>query len=536
MREKLILHPLLFAVYPIIALMASNIEEFPIYESFRFITISIIVAFFLVEVINLFTKSKERAALIASASIILFFTYSHFRTISQPWIILGYSFGRHRFLIPIWGLLLVLSIWVVTKTRMNLSEGTKITNLISLTSLLITLYTILNYQIQQFMAEDIQQISINTEIVRESQFSRENRPDIYYIILDGYGRADVLNELYSFDNNDLISYLETRGFYVAEESYTNYSRTIHSMASSLNLSFVEALAENNGVELSNKFLGVAIKHSTVRQLIEQNGYQFVTFDSGFEPSQITDSDSYLKPSSLEKPSTNFTLMGFKIRLNSFESFLFYTSTLGLFKDSFLLPPFEASEFEEHRERIVFTFEHLADFTQNEGSHFIFAHIVSPHPPFVFDEDGQHLIKMRVFTLSDSSGWVNNYGSREEYISGYRSQLIYINTLLKSAIEKILASSTTQPIIIIQGDHGPGAYHDWASPETTNMKERMSILNAYYFPDGDDGWLYPTITPINSFRVLFNLEFGANFELLEDRSYFLGYAKKHFILEVTNRLD
>ena len=68
------------------------------------------------------------------------------------------------------------------------------------------------------------------------------------------------------------------------------------------------------------------------------------------------------------------------------------------------------------------------------------------------------------------------------------------------------------IIIIQGDHGP-----WLQSKA----KRMQILNAYYLP-GHNDQLYPTITPVNSFRLVFNHYFGATYPLLPDQSYFSTY--------------
>ena len=50
-------------------------------------------------------------------------------------------------------------------------------------------------------------------------------PDIYYIILDGYVRDDVLKDLFAYDNSGLIEYLRGRGFFVAEQSRSNYRKS-----------------------------------------------------------------------------------------------------------------------------------------------------------------------------------------------------------------------------------------------------------------------------------------------------------------------
>ena len=111
------------------------------------------------------------------------------------------------------------------------------------------------------------------------------------------------------------------------------------------------------------------------------------------------------------------------------------------------------------------------------------------------------------------------GQPEEYIEGYRGQLIYLNTVLIETLSAILQQSDSPPMIILQADHGPGAYLDQNSNENSNLKERISILNGYYFPDQDSTGLYPTISPVNSFRIVFNQIFQTNFELLNDKSYF-----------------
>ena len=82
------------------------------------------------------------------------------------------------------------------------------------------------------------------------------------------------------------------------------------------------------------------------------------------------------------------------------------------------------------------------------------------------------------------------------------------------IDKIIANSSQPPIIILQADHGPASMLDQESLDNTNIKERMAILNALYLPgDGDKG-LYPSITPVNTFRIIFNHYFGTNYSLLK----------------------
>ncbi len=77
------------------------------------------------------------------------------------------------------------------------------------------------------------------------------KPDIYYIILDGYGRGDVLKSVYGFDNEKFYNELENRGFFIARKSNANYAQTtLFSLASSLNMEYLEI--PNNDSKVDRK--------------------------------------------------------------------------------------------------------------------------------------------------------------------------------------------------------------------------------------------------------------------------------------------
>jgi len=92
------------------------------------------------------------------------------------------------------------------------------------------------------------------------------------------------------------------------------------------------------------------------------------------------------------------------------------------------------------------------------------------------------------------------------------------------------------IIILQGDHGPGAFYNMLELDNSCVYERFSILNAYYFPNGDYQLLYPSVTPVNSFRVVLNRYFGAQLDLLEDRSYYASWSSPYLFTDVTDQID
>jgi hypothetical protein len=151
--------------------------------------------------------------------------------------------------------------------------------------------------------------------------------------------------------------------------------------------------------------------------------------------------------------------------------------------------------------------------------FAYLHLISPHPPFVFDPTGNP-------TYPPDFWNEQRMYPADLYKKGYVNQTQFLNKKILQAVDTILAESEVPPVIIIQGDHGP-----WLQPS----HKRMWILAALYLPGHNDK-LYPTISPVNFFRVVFNSYFGGKYEILEDVSYFSPVPKLYDFSEVPNSCE
>jgi len=138
----------------------------------------------------------------------------------------------------------------------------------------------------------------------------------------------------------------------------------------------------------------------------------------------------------------------------------------------------------------------------------------PHPPFIFSPNGS-LIKDDLY-YREAMGLPS---TEELFQKGYANQVAFLDNRLPELLQTIISRSKTPPIIILQGDHG------------IRSENRMQILNAYYLPDSGAAHLYPTISPVNSFRYIFNYYFGTNFPLLEDKSYYSEYPNRFDLTQV-----
>ncbi len=344
------------------------------------------------------------------------------------------------------------------------------------------------------------------------------RPDVYYVVLDGYGRADVLQELYGFENREFIKYLNERGFIVPENSHSNYPKTALSVASTLNMGYIQSITP--GLQDSNYWwlMSPLINHSEVRAILEKAGYKTVAIASDWSITDNPTVDYYFKP--------------FPIHLNDFEGFLLGSTPLGalssVLRNVAYMPSMDA-----HRRLVAYNFETLSKIPDIQGPKFVFAHIVSPHPPFVFDGDGNPLDPEYPFGFGDANDFP---GTPEEYRNGYIGQVEYVNRQLEQVIDTLIEKSVVSPIIILQADHGPGLLVDFRSAKNTCIKERYSVFAAYYMPGATPDSIPDDITPINIFRIIFNQYFGSDLPLLENSYYY--YEETVYIyrpVDVSNRI-
>ena len=193
----------------------------------------------------------------------------------------------------------------------------------------------------------------------------------------------------------------------------------------------------------------------------------------------------------------------------------------------------AGEYDLHRAFIRTAFTSLDSVAKLPYPKFVFAHILAPHPPFVFGSNGEAINPRYPYNEADGSQLLRTHQiTRQEYKSRYIGQLQYINGRVLEAVDAIIRQSDRPPIIIVQGDHGSRLNVDWDSQARTDLREPFSILNAYLVPAQVRRHLYDTITPVNSFRVLLTNLFGADYPVLPDRSFFAAAGQPLHFSEVT----
>jgi hypothetical protein len=481
---RLPLHPLLIGVYPTMALYAHNILEVEPGDAMRAFALVTLGSLLMVVGSRLVLPGWPQAALLATLSAILIFSYGHVYSLLEGFTLLGVMMGRHRYLAVLWLTLLAAGWWGARVAR-DTQVLTKSLNLIGLALWAVPIYQLAAHQVRLFQPLEIIKTTFSTSAV-----DSESLPDIYYIIPDAYTRDDTLLDLYRYDNTPFLDELSARGFYVAQCSRSNYARTYLSLSSSLNMDYIQAFYTRR----DSAGLTRLIRQNEVRDVLEANGYQTVAIETGFFRTEWEDADLYY-----QRPEQGRYSGGVLRGSNEFEAMLFNTTAGVLLLEANtalngnLGAVVNVSPKFDRYAGIQFVLDTLEQTTQVPGPKFVFAHVRAPHEPYIFSADGDFL------------------QDQEDFIPGYRDQVRYINQRLLDIIDRILEASRIPPIIVIQGDHG--------GDETKQDARRLHILNAYLLPPSAAERLYPSITPVNTFRLIFDSILGTEYGLLDDISYY-----------------
>lgn len=517
------LHPFLFALFPLLYFYSFNKAELQLNIILTPMVVVILTTSLLLLVLGFLFKDRDKAGLLVVLFILLFFSYGHVANIIGDfnYAVGGFNIGTDKTLFLILVVILLLGAYFLVKTRRNLQTITNLLNIIAVLLVTISLVSIASYEFKtkrpavspKGETERVKDTSDNIVLEKTDEL-----PDIYYIIIDRYASNSTLKEFFGYDNTEFTDYLTSKGFYVATESVANYPKTHLSLASSLNLKHLTYLTSEVGKNVSDqKPIFELIEKNDVWQSLKSIGYKFIYLGNWWEPTRTN-----------KYADMNFNY--FQTELESEFGTKFLETTA-------LNPLLEKVKKLSWTDKItssnLYTIDKLKEIPKIKGPTFVFTNMLITHDPYVLDQNCQPLPER-----------INIGDEREK--EAYLNQLACANREIKSIVDEILSKSKIKPIIILQSDEGPfvhpefkgrpGLGIDWRELSTEALKTHMQILNAYYLPNADKSVLYPSLTPVNSFRLVFSLYFEANLDLLPDKTYIIKDVDRPYnFIEVTDKL-
>jgi len=478
-------YPYLAALFSVLFYYGKNPNEATITSLVFVIAVVFLICFLLFAILGLVIKNKDRRSFLAFIILIPLLNYGELWDVAEAHFS-SQIMGSHLFPLSM-AVMVVMGIIAALVPKYfspRLSQILTVAMLSLLASGMISIVQSLHQAKQQ---ED--------SLVIKPLSPGQLKPDIYYLIFDEYSGPVALQKLYGYDDSGLLNNLKSQGFYVADQSTSNYYGSLNSISSTLNLQYLNVLAARAGATNTNQQL--------LRNLLENNrlilelqsvGYEYYHLGSWWGPTQGNQNSvrAYYSDVPLGYPP-----------------FLFH-----YLSETTILSPIIQRFFPSFDRKIVG--EQMNSLQEvaaiRTAPKLVFAHFLIPHGPYVYNAQCQPLLN------SVSDGDAGTANAAAVYV--YLDQLTCTNQIIEKTVQNLKGVAPKDSIIVVQSDEGeelsyPNPVSTSSSPQS--FLSKFPILNAVYFPDQNYAQLSPTITPVNTFRIILSQYFGADFPLLPDQN-------------------
>jgi len=490
---------ILAGMIPLIALWNQNVGQIPpgTINKPLLVTLGFSVAvggFWL-----LLVKSRQKAMLLAILTFLFCFSYGHIYDLLVLHKPLGLSIGFIKLLIA-YVLLFAAGVILILKTKRFPKYTTFFWGIAAIALLLINLIPI---GIYAFKTRE--QVSSQPKTVQTPLETDMAQRDIYYIVLDAYAREDVLSELMGFDNSLFLTELESRGFYLPDCALSNYNITEATIGSVLNFNYLQDLGvPESEIGKDTAENAKLIWKNAAWDYFGSLGYQFVSARGYSSFNDIPNSDLYLNYSLDQNKKDDLAQQRF---VNLYLNTTIIRAAIDLFKNNpekfDQLPYWMIYNLDANTELNYVTswynqnnyvFDTLEKLPEMAGDFLVYAHINSPHPPYVYRSDGS----------------LNYPPESADEKTAYINTITFLNKRVLDLVDELISRSDPEPIIILQADH---SIH-----MLTSGADKHKILSAYYLPGELNTLPYETITPVNNYPLIIRNYFDPSYELLPDMIY------------------
>ena len=484
MRKK----PLFLFLLPIFFVLHGFMEYYDlitIRSAIKVLLLYIVAAYLIAWLTSFIFKNKYKANLFTLflLSVNFFFgpLYDFFDIILKSALLTKYAF-----LLPLVFLLLLFSIIWLKKIKQPSLKITFFTN----TVLILLLITDSFFLIIKIYKQNNRNLASENSALIPAHVT--DKPDIYFIVPDGYAGDVELKDVLQFDNNTFLQQLKDRGFHIIENSKSNYNWTIFSMASALNMSYLKIKDPKNIAPLLINGLRT-VKHNRLFELLSREGYKINNFSIFGAGNKSIPMEESVFPS-------DASLLGGQTLLGHLIKIINYNISNKLKWKSFANRGIYAAS--RNNENI---YTSTWNFTEHHDSlpQFTYTHLLMPHSPYYYDKNGNPFPFEKLI-----DGNQTNKNLYVEYLQ-------YANKKLIPLIDHILQESAKPPIIIIMSDHGWRRF-----PKGLAKNYQFINLAAIYLPEKNYSAFKDSMSNVNMFRVLLNTRFGQNLPMLKDSSTYL----------------
>jgi hypothetical protein len=481
MKDKLIIffkkYPLFLYLLPVFFVLHGFTENYDfVPPKDALVLVIVYMGFALVFLLLswLFYKNWLKAAIIATFIMAFHFFFGSVQDMLRRLSPASFL-SRYVFLIPLFLCMLLVLVIGLKKRKGNI----------------VRLAFYLNILLTLFIVIDIVWLASKTIHKKASGLSKEfvfcencPRPDVYLVIADEYVGNSELKEVFHFDDSAFLNQLKKRGFYTIPNSSSNYNFTPYSVASTLNMDYLDMSARQPLLGHTYE----TIRDNRFLSFLQYHNYRFYNysyFDFKGQP-------SYTRETFLPNKTRLITGQTFLSRVRKELRFLLVTkfkSKTEIRKDAY---------FSRDNNEKLYGLTLAAIEQRTDQPKFVLAHLMMPHYPYYYDRNGK---EFPFESLTEG-----NQTNREHYTE----YLQYANGRLLALIDHMLASSPHPPLIILMGDHGFRHFNEKVDP-----KYYFCNLVSVHLPGNDYTAFTDSLTNVNLLRTVLNTSFGQRLPYLKD---------------------
>ena len=362
---------------------------------------------------------------------------------------------------------------------------------------------------------------------QNNTISKSDKPNVYYLLFDRYASQQTLQDVYSYDNSQFMSFLNDQGFVNRDQAYANYPFTQQSISSTLSMGYLSELEEdfkNDAGKFQTAFpYRAIIRDPPAAQVFKQNGYTYNQVSSWWDYTRFG-----IKADNDPTKSFRLRILGLTFWLTDLERDIFHRSALSpILQKGITIGGTTIIKYDQDRNPRqnfhdqIDAIQTIARNSQTQDKpQFTFAHILSPHDPYIFAADGSDAPYNGDRTDQDI----------DEY-QKYTNQLTYVNMQIEQAIATI-RKEDPKAVIIFQPDEGPypkqfrgglseDHYFDPKDLDDDDMRQKFGITAAYYMPGVDQDSVQQLQTSAKVFPFVLNTYLGYDIDYLPECNFSAG---------------
>ncbi len=489
-------YPFLFAIIPVVRLVAENPGWMDVDDAAVIVAVVLAACGVVYGLARLATRRRggRLPPLVLLGVVLAFWVYPRVATFAEH-----RSSVSHAVLLPLWVAATVGPIWWLARRPALLDRAERF---LTLTSGMLVTWLALSIGVEQYRSiRDVRDSAVArraTEPIRTRPGAKVGpKRDIYLIVLDEYANAEVTGRLFGFDNHVFLDSLRQLGF-VVPAVHSNYCHTFLSIPSMLNASHIAGLSGELGRKSVDRTVtDYLVRHNRTVPFLKSQGYQYALF-----PTMGWEATKHDTRADIEFHVRHGFELAREVSRSGLRQVLVRTS---------LLKYVDWGGGRLSRDHVTRTLAGIAQVPSVPGPVFTFAHVMSPHDPYVFDRE--------CAPAHHEAG--GNRAQREA--TAYVEQIQCLNRKVLDLVVTLLRTSELPPVILLQGDHGSKTllpYRDRAPDRITLAagKERLGAFGAYYLPDHGSEVFGDSVTIVNVMGNVLRFYLGADLPREPDDMY------------------